>query len=271
MKRSAKLFQFFGLTNVILLFIQHLFPLTNVFFLSSRKTEFMQRLRAFAISSIFTFSGIYASEAQPLLHKSREAAIFGGSLAWTTANYLWQFSTPKVPVEYRKWHVAGVDQSQPVSFKNTLSGASDITLAGTLLLSGISLLNKSQSETVNKGIVGIQSIWITANLAQTTKLAFKRIRPYASAPSYPLSKRDDVYSFFSGHTAIAASAVTSAILMFSDQNATRNKILITSSGVLVASTAAFRIFSGKHYTSDVITGALLGIGIAWINYRIHEN
>jgi membrane-associated phospholipid phosphatase len=44
-----------------------------------------------------------------------------------------------------------------------------------------------------------------------------------------------------------------------------------TSGGLAITTATLRIAAGKHYPSDVVTGILVGVGVAIINTKLHEN
>ncbi len=68
--------------------------------------------------------------------------------------------------------------------------------------------------------------------------------------------QSDNFSYPSGHSAIA---FTNAMLLFNEYK--ESNIWYASSGFLFATTTGiFRIANNKHYTSDVLTGA--GIGIA---------
>lgn len=84
-------------------------------------------------------------------------------------------------------------------------------------------------------------------VVQTMKHGFKEERPDSS----------DNLSFPSGHT---ATAFTNASLLFCEYK--DSSIWYASSGFLFATaTGALRIANNKHYTSDVLTGAGIGLGV----------
>lgn len=87
---------------------------------------------------------------------------------------------------------------------------------------------------------------IMGGVVQTMKHSFKEERPDLS----------DNFSFPSGHT---ATAFTNAALLYYEYK--DSNLWYASSGFLFASaTGILRIANNKHYTSDVLTGA--GIGMA---------
>jgi membrane-associated phospholipid phosphatase len=120
--------------------------------------------------------------------------------------------------------------------------------------------------------LAVQNVWITANITQTVKMLALRNRPYTQTPGFVSSKTDDHFSFFSGHSAITATAATTAILMALNQPdmSTWGKAAAYSAGGLALTTAILRIEAGKHYPSDVVTGILVGVAVAVINTKLHE-
>jgi membrane-associated phospholipid phosphatase len=229
--------------------------------------NWVKKLLCWSLPALF-----YAIPAfsQPILHKNREIAIAGTSTAWTALNYTFQFTSPKIP-KGNTWNLGRIDALAISSLNKTAKNWSDITIVGTAVLSGLSVLNKDRDVLLKNGVVMAQSVWMTANLAHSAKLIFKRNRPYTQAPGFTFTKRDEVYSFFSGHSAVAASFFTSALLMLPKEGPSfkGQKILIGAAGLTAATTMLLRVRAGKHYPTDVITGGLVGMGIAWINYRIH--
>jgi hypothetical protein len=88
---------------------------------------------------------------------------------------------------------------------------------------------------------------IMGGVVQTMKHTFKEERPDLS----------DNYSFPSGHT---GTAFTNASLLFQEYK--EANIWYASSGFLFATaTGALRIANNKHYTSDVLAGAGIGLGV----------
>jgi hypothetical protein len=103
-----------------------------------------------------------------------------------------------------------------------------------------------QQQTINILI----SNTITYGIVTSMKHSFKEIRPDAS----------NQYSFPSGHTALA---FTNASLLYYEYKDTN--IWYASSGFLFATaTGILRIANNKHYTSDVLTGSGIGLGVGLI-------
>ena len=84
-------------------------------------------------------------------------------------------------------------------------------------------------------------------IVKTMKHTFKEERPDGS----------NQFSFPSGHTATAFTNAAVIFYEYKDAN-----IWYASSGFLFAATTGFlRIANNKHYTSDVLAGAGIGIGV----------
>ncbi len=95
---------------------------------------------------------------------------------------------------------------------------------------------------------------------QVFKYSFGRERPYAHymtgvyAPS-----SDDHLSFISGHSALAFSIAT-AVGMIAHRNHSRYEPAVWITGMAIATATAYlRIAADKHYATDVLGGAALGI------------
>ena len=106
---------------------------------------------------------------------------------------------------------------------------------------------KAKNDALHQTINIVVANAIMGGLVQTMKHTFKEERPDGS----------DEFSFPSGHT---ATAFTNASLLFCEYK--DSNIWYASSGFLFATTTGFlRIANNKHYTSDVLTGAGIGLGI----------
>lgn len=109
---------------------------------------------------------------------------------------------------------------------------------------------KAKNDALHQTINIIVANTIMGGLVQTMKHTFKEERPDGS----------DEFSFPSGHT---ATAFTNASLLFYEYK--DSNIWYASSGFLFATTTGFlRIANNKHYTSDVLTGAGIGLGIGLV-------
>ncbi|GAB5519192.1 MAG: phosphatase PAP2 family protein [Rhodothermales bacterium] len=98
------------------------------------------------------------------------------------------------------------------------------------------------------------------------KQLFKRQRPYVRheqivarrTSDIDLVERPDPHSFPSGHTALAVAVATSLSLEHP------KPYVIIPSAVWAGSVGLSRMWLGLHYPSDVVLGALMGGGIAWV-------
>ena len=102
------------------------------------------------------------------------------------------------------------------------------------------------------------------NIALDLKYLVQRARPVvADAVSHAPG-----YSFPSGHAANSASAATVVALLVWPllRTARARYAVVTGAVVIVAATAADRVFLGVHFPSDVVAGILVGCGLAWASY-----
>lgn len=131
--------------------------------------------------------------------------------------------------------------------------------AGVLGYLGGHLFENEELKTVSS--IALQSMFTSGVAVMALKLAFHRVRPEEqfSLDPYvfygPSFKRNNL-SFPSGHSVIAFSAASSISEYY------HNKWYVAVSLYSIASLTAWqRVFDQKHWPSDVITGALIGIFI----------
>ena len=106
--------------------------------------------------------------------------------------------------------------------------------------------------------------WLgTMGLTIGTKYLVRRPRPYQAYPDMlvPLTTEPDP-SFPSGHTSMAFSAATSLSLLYP------HWYVVVPSMLWATAVGFSRLYLGVHYPSDVLTGALLGAGVAWVAYNV---
>ncbi len=170
------------------------------------------------------------------------------------------------------WKVRGIDNWAQTTYNGKTAHLSDGIALGTALAAGMVTLALPKNQQTQYIQLAIQNVWLTANITQTVKMLALRNRPYTQAPGFVSTKTDDHFSFFSGHSAITATAAATAILMALNQPnmSTWGKAAAYSAGGLALTTAILRIDAGKHYPSDVVTGILVGVAVAVINTKLHE-
>jgi len=107
-------------------------------------------------------------------------------------------------------------------------------------------------------------------LTESMKYAINRQRPYTKYPDlvHPYDNTEAELSFPSAHTSLAFNTAATLSIRF-------HKWYITVPAYLWASGVGYsRLYLGEHYPSDVLAGAALGIGSAylvdWIDKKLYK-
>ena len=146
-----------------------------------------------------------------------------------------------------------------------------ISHSGVILPIGIptamgiyALIQKDQpllKDAIYIGTSVIEALGLTYGL----KYTIDRQRPYEKYPDKirPIEPEDSP-SFPSGHTTAAFSLATSLSITYPKW------YVIAPSAVWACGVGFARINQGVHYPSDVITGAAIGIGCAFVNVYVNR-
>ena len=110
----------------------------------------------------------------------------------------------------------------------------------------------------------VGSFLLSTAITQATKLIVKRTRPFDEYAF--IVKRDEGggYSFPSGHVSAAFTTATSLSLLFPKW------YVIVPSYLWAASVGYARMYQGVHYPTDVLAGAIIGAGSAWLGWKIQK-
>ncbi|MDH5720972.1 MAG: phosphatase PAP2 family protein [Spirochaetia bacterium] len=116
-----------------------------------------------------------------------------------------------------------------------------------------------------------ESIVYTGLLAQLVKFTAGRQRPYSYYQTRETNGDVDAnYSFFSGHTSIAFAAATTGSFILSEKYKKYSIPIFTAAYLLASITGYLRIASDSHYLTDVLTGAVIGIGSGLLTYHLRR-
>ncbi len=167
--------------------------------------------------------------------------------------------------EHRNVHLDG-------TFKTISNSVSPISIGTPILIFGTGLIEKDQ-ELKQKGLMIGASFLVTTIFATSLKHAINRPRPFETYPEIQKLSAGGSSSFPSGHTSDAFSTATSLSLAFPKW------YVIAPSYTYAALVGYSRMHLGVHYPSDVLAGAIVGAGSAflcykaqkWINHRNRKN
>ena len=166
----------------------------------------------------------------------------------------WDINTVK---QVNRWDIHGLSRG--------LSHSGLILPVGIPTAMGIyALLKKDQpllKDAVYIGTTVIEAVGVTYGL----KYAFDRERPYVKYPDKirPIEPEDSP-SFPSGHTTAAFSLATSLSITYPKW------YVIAPSAIWACGVGLARINQGVHYPSDVLTGAAIGVGCAFVNVYVNR-
>lgn len=168
------------------------------------------------------------------------------------------------------------DRSALKQYSKTADALSDISLTFCALLPAAIMINPgSQLHRSTYGIMLLENAAFTLSFTSLVKTSAQRYRPYVYNPEISpdiKSKPDARYSFFSGHTALSFCSATMFFTTYARlyPNSSRKYTYGAISFGLASTTGVLRYLSGKHYPSDIIIGALVGIGGGWLITRVHS-
>ncbi|MCE1188247.1 MAG: phosphatase PAP2 family protein [Ignavibacteria bacterium] len=146
------------------------------------------------------------------------------------------------------------------TFRAFTNSAGPIAYGVPILLIGISLARKD-SLTFQKSLYIGASVVSSAIVSNILKYAVNRPRPFVTYPFLEKVTSGGSPSFPSGHTADAFSIATSLSIAYP-----KWYIIIPAYG-WAGAVAYSRMDLGVHYPSDVLAGAIIGAGSAYLCYK----
>ena len=111
---------------------------------------------------------------------------------------------------------------------------------------------------------GTLSTIISSLITSPLKVGLKRERPFVTHSDIEKHSTGGSYSFPSGHTSMAFATATSLSLVCP-------KWYVILPSFTYASLMGYsRMYLGVHYPSDVLIGALIGSGSAYLSHYIYK-
>jgi len=146
------------------------------------------------------------------------------------------------------------------AFELVTNSAAPVSIGVPVILFGAGLIKKDTLG-INKSLYVGASVISAAIITNILKYSIDRPRPFETYPDIEQATHAGSPSFPSGHTSDAFSLATSLSIAYP-------KWYVIIPGYAWAFTVAYsRMHLGVHYPSDVLAGALIGAGSAYLCYK----
>ena len=147
--------------------------------------------------------------------------------------------------------------------KGITNTAIPISVGTPLVILTVGLIEKD-SITKLKGIFIGEAVVASAFISIAMKSIAKRDRPYVTYPEIDNITEESSYSFPSTHTSSAFATATSLSMAYP-------KWYVIAPSFLWAGTVGYsRMYLGVHYPTDVLAGAIVGSGSAYLCYKLNK-
>jgi membrane-associated phospholipid phosphatase len=229
---------------------------------------------------IFLNQNIILSQNKFQLSIGKEAAILGGSSALLLSSFAIEKKVSITPQEILSLNLNDInafDKSAVNYYSKKISLVSDVLMFASISLPiSFILMKDAKNELNNIGIMYLETLILTYGITNLTKNIFQRFRPYAYNQSVELSEKldpDSKKSFFSGHTSISFASAVFFSTVFSELSSydQMKKIVWIGSLSLAATTGLLRYYSGKHFPTDILAGAIAGSLVGYIIPKVHKS
>ena len=149
------------------------------------------------------------------------------------------------------------------TFKLITNTAVPLSITTPVVMYSIGLIQKD-SVIKQKALFIGETFLASAFVTIASKSIIKRDRPYVTHPSIQPLSVEGSYSMPSGHTSSAFATATSLSLAFPKW------YVVVPSFVWASSVGYSRMHLGVHYPSDVLVGALVGSGSAFLTQKANQ-
>lgn len=149
------------------------------------------------------------------------------------------------------------------TFRFVSNTSAGVSVATPLVIYGIGLIKKDSSLKSNAIYIG-ETILVSAVITSGLKNVIQRQRPFITYPDIEKEGLGGSYALPSGHTANAFATATSLSMAYP-------KWYVITPAFAWATTVGYsRLHLGVHYPSDVVAGAFIGAGLAYLTYKVNK-
>lgn len=178
---------------------------------------------------------------------------------------LQQLQAQKLNWEWNILHnIADSRTPGKTSFYKNISASTYILGAATPAAYLVAGLANHDQDLKKTALYFTESIAISQVISFSTKTIVNRPRPELRYPGFVALTTAHNASFPSGHTSAAFALATSFSLI-------NHKWYVVIPSYTWASLVGYsRLYLGVHYPTDIIAGAIVGTGSAWLNYKLNK-
>lgn len=244
----------------------------------------MKRLKVSLVLSVLFFQSLTGySQTNPspyTLRTNRELGLLGGGLLSLGVSLKLQKDlVPLTPAEVsglNRQRINAFDRGATYHWSKTAGQLSDLGLLSTAGAVGVVAITPNALpawKTV--GVMYVETFLLVNGIDGIVKNYVQRTRPFVYNPAAPLDEKltkDARQSFFSGHAtnAFASAVFASEVFRHYYPNSRWKTVVWIGSLGLATGTAVLRYEAGKHYPTDLITGAAFGALVGWGIPKLHE-
>jgi membrane-associated phospholipid phosphatase len=171
--------------------------------------------------------------------------------------------------------VNGLDRLTAGRWSPTWATVSDASIVSMGALAAAYLfVDERPAHALNDAVVVAESALVATATATIMTAAVQRPRPYLYGDRAPLDVRDGVdasMSFISSHTAVAfaLSTATWRTYRLLHPDAKAHWAVLLLGDVAAGVVGAARVLAGRHFVTDVVTGALVGTSVGLVVPALH--
>lgn len=214
------------------------------------------------------------------LTPTRETVLFGtGAALGVTSLLLDRELAPLTPAQLAQLDrrtIPAFDRGATYQWSPGAARLSDVTLlTGMASVGVVALLPRARPDFIKIGVMYAEAGLLAGSTVLLVKNLAQRTRPFAYNPDAdPVEKaqRDARRSFFSGHATIAFTSAAFASEVFSRYypESRWRPVVWGGSLALATTTALLRYEAGKHFPTDLLTGAAVGSLVGWGVPKLHQ-
>lgn len=149
------------------------------------------------------------------------------------------------------------------TFRGITNSTAFISSGVPVILLGVGLLKRDSTTTRNALYIGA-SVLMAATISTVFKYSVNRPRPFETYPDIQKCTEGESPSFPSGHTSDAFALATAASIAYPKW------YIIAPAYIWAGAVGYSRMDLGVHYPSDVLFGAIIGAGSAYLCNVINQ-